>query len=188
MNFLILHGTLGSPEGNWFPWLAGELEKLGHKTLRPQLPTPEGQTPENWVKVISDTVKSVERESLIVVAHSMSPLAVCQYLQTLNAPIRACFFVSGFAQKLSDPEEPYPTLNNPFIDKGADWTKVRQNCRKFICFAGDNDPYVPTAIARDFAAKLGAELNVIPNGGHLNADSGFTQFPQLLDKILSCSF
>ena len=39
-------------------------------------------------------------------------------------------------------------------------------------------------ISRDFANKLNAELTVIKNGGHLNSDSGFTQFPQLLEKIL----
>lgn len=182
MNFLILHGTLGSPEGNWFPWLAGELEKLGHKTLRPQLPTPEGQTPENWIKTISASVKSVERESLIVIAHSRSPLAVCQYLQTLDSPIKACFFVSGFAKRLP-PDDIFSPLNDPFDDLSADWAKVRQNCSKFVCFAGDNDPYVPMGVVRDFADKLNAEFIVVPNGGHLNADSGFTRFPQLLDKI-----
>lgn len=181
MNFLILHGTLGSPEGNWFPWLAGELEKLGNKTLRPQLPTPEGQTPENWVKIIRESAEKLGGD-LVIVAHSRSPLAVCQYLQTRTSPVKACFFASGFAQRLS-PDDTYSPLNDPFDDLSADWAKVRQNCQKFICFAGDNDPYVPMDIARDFADKLKAEFIVVKNGGHLNADSGFIRFPVLLNTI-----
>lgn len=185
MNILILHGTLGKPGDNWFPWLAGELEKLGHRTLRPQLPTPEGQTPENWVKVIAESVQKLggAGDKLIIVAHSRSPLAVCQYLQTRTTLIRACFFIAGFAKRLPEKIEPYSRLNNPFDDLGADWIKVRKNCPKFICFAGDNDPYVPLDIARDFAIKLVAEFIVIKNGGHLNSDSGYTRFPQLLDNI-----
>lgn len=182
MNFLILHGTLGNPEGNWFPYLAGELEKLGHKTLRPQLP--KDQTPDNWQKAIGEAVEKLGGvgDSVVIVAHSMSCLAVCRYLETRASPIRACFFVAPFAQDLPV-LEPVKSLNLPFVQKYVDWAKVRQNGSRFICFAGSNDPYVPTAIARDFADKLNAEYVVIENGGHLNSDSGFATFPQLLETI-----
>ncbi|MEK7154769.1 MAG: alpha/beta hydrolase [Patescibacteria group bacterium] len=187
MKFVILHGTLGSPNENWFPWLAGELKKLGHSTFCPQLPTPEGQTPQNWIKVIADLVEKEDLagEDLIFVAHSRSPLAVCRYLQTRTSPVRACFFVAGFASRLPVAEEPFPTLNDPFDDLGAEWGKVKKNCQKFICFASDNDPYVPLDIARDFAAKLSAEFILISGAGHLNSESGYTQFPLLLEEIKS---
>lgn len=185
MKFVIFHGTLGSPDGNWFPWLARELEKLGHMAVRPPLPTPDDQTPENWIRIIGESVEreSLTGEDLVIVAHSSSPLAVCQYLQSRNAPVRACFFVAGFAKRLPGAEEPFPTLNNPFADLGVDWQKVRENSRKFVCFGSDNDPYVPMDILQDFASRLKIELIVIKNGGHLNTEFGFTKFPQLLDKI-----
>ncbi|KKW06228.1 MAG: hypothetical protein UY40_C0001G0006 [candidate division CPR1 bacterium GW2011_GWC1_49_13] len=184
MKFVILHGTKATPEDNWFPWLAYELEKIDHQTIRPQLPTPEGQTPENWVRGIEEAVANVggPDEETVFVAHSMSPLAVCLYLEKLNRKVRAAFFIAGFAKKVGKDE--IKKLNAPFVAINPNWSKVRANCPDIICFIGDDDPYVPMEIAQDFANKCGAEeLIIITNGGHLSATAGFTKFPQLLEKI-----
>lgn len=185
MTFIILHGTMGSPEGNWFPWLATELKQLGHQTYVPALPTPEGQNPENWVRTIAETVRRVRvaSEELVFVAHSMSPLAVCLYLATRETPIRACFFVAGFAKHLPNTPDPYPRLNDPFIDTPIDWSRVQKNCRNMVCFASDTDPYVPLEISQDFARAVEGSLILIPGAGHFGASSGYTQFPRLLDEI-----
>jgi len=82
---IILHGTMGSPEGNWFPWLKSQLEN-DYNVYVPQFPTPENQTKDNW-----------------------------------------------HAECLQD--------------------------------------------------QIGGELIVIPNGGHLNSESGYTEFPLLLNVI-----
>lgn len=184
---IILHGTLGSPQENWFPWLAQELIALGYKVSSPQLPTPDGQTPENWVNVIAQTVDYLggPDDQTIFIAHSMSCLSVCHYLSTITPSVKACIFAAGFTDRLLDTQEPYPTLNNPLIDKPLDWNIVRKNCRQFICFASDNDPYVPLDIAQKFAHNLNAEFILVNGGGHLSSTSGFTKFPQLLDKIKS---
>lgn len=185
MKFIILHGTLGSPEINWFPWLKKELEKLGHKVVVPQLPTPKGQTPDNWVKEIAKAVESIggPDKNTLIIAHSMSPLATCHYLASIDKKINACFFVAGFAKKLNI-GEPYPTLNNPFVDKPIDWNTVKTNCSKIICFAGNNDQYVPLKVAKEFSELCGAkEFIVVPAGGHFTEKTGYKEFPLLLETI-----
>lgn len=185
MKFVILHGTMGTPDGNWFPWLAEELEKLGQTVVRPQLPTPEGQTSDNWIKIIKETVDSLgeSMSDVVIVAHSMSCLAACDYLAQTDKPINSAFFVAGFAETHPDWPEPYPTLNNPFVEKSLDWDKVRANCSKIYCFDGDDDKYVSMGMAKKFAEFCGAPLEIIPNGGHLTEDSGYKTFPLLLKLI-----
>lgn len=177
---------MGSPDGNWLPWLAKELENLGHQTARPVLPTPKGQNPESWVKVIQKTVMEIggPDQETVFVAHSMSPLAVCQYLETLESPVKAAFFISGFAGQRADDEEPYKSLNAPFFKRSLDWEKIKRNCSKILCFAGDNDPYVPQEILQRFAKLCGTKnLIIVPNGGHLNTEAGYTTFALLLKTI-----
>jgi predicted alpha/beta hydrolase family esterase len=41
-----------------------------------------------------------------------------------------------------------------------------------VVVASDDDPYCTPARARAFAADWGSQLFVVPQGGHLNADSG----------------
>ena len=47
--YIILHGSFGSKDGNWFPWLKNELEKKNNSVELPQMPIGTGkQTYENW--------------------------------------------------------------------------------------------------------------------------------------------
>ena len=184
MKFVILHGTLGSSEGNWFPWLKNELEKLGHKAICPKLPTPEGQNPDMWSKVIKEAIDTFgDSDDVVIVAHSMSPWASCYYIGSYDKRIKAAFFISPFAEQI-DNEEPFKSLIEPFTKVQVDWDKVKENCKDIICFVGDNDPYVSLDVAKRFVELCGAkQLIIVPNGGHLNEDSGYTAFPLLLETI-----
>ena len=41
-NYIILHGSFGSKDGNWFPWLKKELEDKNIKIDVPQMPVGVG--------------------------------------------------------------------------------------------------------------------------------------------------
>lgn len=68
-NILIIHGTYGNPEENWFPWLKSELEDKGCGVYVPEFPTQEGQSLESWLKIFEDYEENLNEDS-IVVAHS----------------------------------------------------------------------------------------------------------------------
>ena len=48
-NYIILHGSFGSKDGNWFPWLKEQLEEKNLKVDVPQMPVGVGsQNFDNW--------------------------------------------------------------------------------------------------------------------------------------------
>ena len=77
-NYIILHGSFGSKDGNWFPWLKNELEKANKKVILPQMPVGVGnQNFENWSRVLDEI--NINGDTTII-AHSIAPVFVCKYL------------------------------------------------------------------------------------------------------------
>jgi len=180
VNVIIVHGTGGNPEKNWFPWLKAELEKLGCKVFVPTFPTPKDQSLENWLKTFRNYEKHLDKDS-IVVGHSIGPAFLLSVLENLSSPIKAAFFVAGFTDLLNNPK--FDELNKTFVTKSFDWKKIRDNCRKFYVINSSDDPYVPLEKGKKLAENLDTELIVLENAGHINQEFGFIKFDFLLQKI-----
>lgn len=176
---LIFHGTMGSPDGNWFPWLKDELEKREWNVTVPTFPTPENHSLENWIKALKEQVSNLESIDLLV-GHSLGANLILHVLeQSLCAPDKVILVGCTIAN--SNVAE-YNTLNKSF-KKEFDWEAIRQNVSKAHILHGSDDPYVPIEQAQTVAKELDINLKVIPNGGHLNAETGYDNFPLLLDLI-----
>ncbi len=63
------------------------------------------------------------------------------------------------------------------------FAKVKNYCDDIVCFYSDNDPYVRYDVEKDFADKLTLKQHIIKDGGHLNAESGYTKFEEILKEI-----
>ena len=182
---VIIHGTEGTPEENWFPWLKSELEKLGYKVAAPQFPTPENQNPKSWLAVLDQAVTKFDN-NLIMIGHSLGAALILRKLEQLQQPIRASFFASGFVGNIGNPH--FDSLNAPFFRTPFDWNRIRRNCQDFFAYFGDNDPYVPREKAEELAKDLNIRLRIIKGGGHLNASAGYTHFDTLLQDIKTISY
>ncbi|MFA5048093.1 MAG: alpha/beta hydrolase [Patescibacteria group bacterium] len=181
-NIIIIHGTGSSPNGNWFPWLKIELEKLGHDVFVPWFPTPERQSLENWLKTFEEYEQYLNEDS-VVVGHSLGVAFLLNVLEKLESPIKAAFFVAGFIGPINNPE--FDELNKTFADKQFDWMTIKNNCRKFVVINSDNDPYVSLDKGQELADKLGTGLIVLGGAGHINKEAGYMEFEFLLEKIKS---
>ena len=61
---------------------------------------------------------------------------------------------------------------------------MKQYCNNIVCYYSDNAPYVKYNIEKDFADKLTDKQYIIKNGGHINAEIGYTKFEEILKEIL----
>ena len=183
-NIIIVHGTCGTPEENWFPWLKDELTKLDCNVFVPKFPTPKNQSLKSWLEVFKDYEKYLDKNTIIV-GHSLAPAFLLSVLENLNNPIKAAFFVAGFVGEPLGIEK-FDKLNKTFTSKTFNWEKVIKNCKKFFVYSSSNDPYVPISKGEDLAKKLKTKLITIKNAGHFSAGTGgYTTFDILLEKIKS---
>jgi predicted alpha/beta hydrolase family esterase len=92
---IIIHGTYGNPDENWFPWLKTELEKIGYQVYAPIFPTPENQNLEAWLKVIGDLHNNIGAKTIFI-GHSVGASFILSILESLDLPVRAAFFSFRF--------------------------------------------------------------------------------------------
>lgn len=177
-NYIILHGSFGSKDGNWFPWLKSELEKQEKSVYVPQMPVGVGyQNFNTWSEELS---KLTIDENTIIIAHSIAPVFVCKYLINNRIKVKKLIFVCGFNNYLGiDPD--FDAVNESMFFNNLE--DIKKYCDDIVCFYSDNDPYVKFAVEKEFADTISNKQVIIKNGGHINAESGFTEFTEILKEI-----
>lgn len=177
-NYLIIHGSFGSCEGNWFPWLKEQLIKQGKQVLVPQMPIGKDiQNFKNW----SNTLNGLEiNENTTIIAHSIAPIFICKYLITNKIKVKKLIFVCGFNKFAGTVPEIDYVNQTMFIDNYVD---IKNYCNNIICFYTDNDPYIPYKKEKEFADDISNKQILIEGGGHLNSENGYLKFEEILKFI-----
>ena len=85
----------------------------------------------------------------------------------------------GYFKNLVKPKyKEFDAVNEPmFIDNFED---IKEYCNDIICYYSDNDPYVKFETEKAFADAISNNQYVIKNGGHINTESGYTKFEEIL--------
>ena len=183
LRVIIIHGARGGPETNWFPWLHTTLEAEGIEVVCPRFPTPEGQSLSAWLSAYDLAVQSLPLASTVLVGHSLGAAFALRLIERQTQPVVGLFLAAGFIGALGFPD--YDTINHSFFDAPFDWATIRKRKGGVArCWAGDNDPYVPLSRSQEMATCLEVPLEIVPGGGHLNSETGFTTFPQMRDAIV----
>lgn len=184
---VIIHGTYGKPDSNWFPWLQEELSYIGVTAKIPSFPSHKYQNISSWRAAFKEQVGDLH-SNMILVGHSLGAGFLLNLLEDATVPVKASVFVCGFTGKLGLPD--YDPQNETFVCRPFDWKKICDHAGRIYVLHGENDPYVPLTRGEELAKNLRSPLTVVPNGLHLNTESGWNSLPlllQLLKPLLSPS-
>lgn len=181
-NYFIIHGSFGSSQENWFPWLEKEILRGGGYSKIFNLDFPVGenkQTYQNWEMVL-DSVKRFITPDSVFFCHSISCIFLVKYCVRNNIKIGKAVFVSGFNHYLGLNEEFDDVNCTMFTNRAPEFVKL---CKERVCFYSHNDPFVRLDKLQEFAKLVQAEEKVVENAGHFNKAAGYTKFPQLKEFI-----
>ncbi len=177
---VIMHGTLGSPHGNWFPWLAQKLSERGYTVTVPQFPSPQGQSLESWLQTLHETDIQFDSNTLLI-GHSLGATFLLHILESLPMPVMGTFLVATPLSFIGISE--YDSLNRTFLKTDFDWATITRNTPILEICHGSEDPYVPLSQAIELGKYLSKPVTVIPGAKHLSSEDGYYTFEWLDDRI-----
>lgn len=177
---IILHGTLGSPKGNWFPWLEKVLTERGLEVWIPQLPNADHPSLREWGDFVHNNSPFALDEDTVVVGHSSGAILALLLAQEATEAIGGVVAVSVFYDNSLG-----WAPNNRLFDVTLDYDDIRDHILNGLCVHSDNDPYVPLDQARFVADRVDLELVVLEGQGHFNLEqsAAYMQFPWLVDMM-----
>jgi len=181
-NYFIIHGSFGNPYSNWFSWLHDFIKEDGKQVYVPSFPIGvEYQNYENWSKLLKNYLDlGLINENTTIIGHSIAPVFISKFLIENKVKVKKLIFVCGFNNYFGINEE-YDTVNKTmYIDNIEE---VKQYSDKIICFYSDNDPYVKYEEEKEFADKVATDQVFIPNAGHINSESGYDTFEEIVEYL-----
>lgn len=183
---VILHGTQGSPDGNWFRWLETRLRSKGLEVWLPQLPHAEQPSLSEWLGFVHDNCPFPIDDQTLLIGHSSGAALALALAASSESEIGAVAAVSPFVPMKYTYVGSEWDANASLFDLEFDWQRVKSHVVKLLLVCSDNDPYIPTDVFDYIAKQSGAEQVVVTGQGHFNleASSDFTEFPLLLRLLM----
>lgn len=172
--YVIVPGIDGSDDRHWQSlwekrWGASAVRIAPASWTAPDL--------EDWVAAVGAAYEIASRHEgqVTLVAHSLGCWAAAQWLERARPDGVMAFLVAP-----PDPRRPaFPReAASTFLDLSA----RPLPCRSLVV-AGDNDPYCDPATSATFASEWRSPLHLVPDGGHLNSESGLGDWQAGLELL-----
>ena len=187
---IIVHGWSGSSNKDWLPWLKSTLEKEGHKVLVPNMPDSDFPVIEKWVGQLADALGAAGPDKdTYFVGHSMGCQTILRYLDSyIFEPLKTvggAVFVAGWFNLENLEDDDIRVLAEPWIERPINPMKIKTVLPKSTLIISDNDPYDALEENKKKFKNIGSKIVELHNAGHITADDGFLELPQVLLELNS---
>jgi len=174
---VVIPGWNGSGDGHWQTWLEQRLSEDGRTTRRPALTDLDHPELADWLAALRATLAELPADGYDVVAHSLGAVLWLHHVADPQDAPRAA--------RVALVAPPSPTTSYPeiaaFFPPPVDVDAVRHGADGTVLVAGDDDPYLPEGIGAAYGLPLRIATTVVAGGGHLNVESGYGEWPAVLD-------
>jgi predicted alpha/beta hydrolase family esterase len=176
---VLIPGWNGSGPGHWQHWLAEQLTAAGRDVRWPPFADVDHPSLAEWLTDLRAALGGLPAQGYDVVAHSLGAVLWLQHVASpaaLDCPPAA---------RVALVSPPSPTTAFPeiaeFFPPPVDVDTVRRAAGGTVLVAGTDDPYLPEGVAAAYGVPLKMAATVIDGGKHLNTDSGYGEWPAVLD-------
>ncbi|MDQ7044828.1 MAG: alpha/beta hydrolase [Sulfurimonas sp.] len=168
---LLVHGWGGSDFPHWQSWLAGELAKEYGKVSFLKLSDFDFPDLESWKKELKDELASFKPD--IVICHSLANTLWFHLIDEIDA-VEKLYLVAApsFECKIEELKSFFP-LTLP----------TQTKAKEAFLISSTNDPYMTLEEAKELQKSLGIQMKVLENAGHINTESGYGEWPWILEEL-----
>jgi uncharacterized protein len=167
MKKIIVPGYQGSPKGHWQHWLQ-EQDSTSVTVVQDSWEFPEVSA---WVARLEEVISSID-EPIQLIGHSMGCITIAFWA----AQFDTLKVLSTVLVAPADSE----SANLPKAIQGFGDIPVRSLPFLSTLIGSHTDPYMSFERALHFANQWGSDFIDAGDAGHINSDSGYNEWPELL--------
>lgn len=167
---LVLHGWNANPSERWFPIIKSYFEPKGYEVIIPKLPGNYFPDYKGWMDAISELNPD---ENTVLIGHSLGGAAILEYLEENNVLVAQAILVATPINSMG-----FNQIDN-FFGTNFDYEKIKKGAKNFNLIYEEEDPVVPLEHGKILAQNLGAPLDILPGGLHME-----TLDMRFLEKVI----
>jgi hypothetical protein len=170
---LLLHGWGGSNSPHWQSWLAAEIAREYGSVSFLEFSDYDFPKLDVWKKELQKELETFKPD--IVICHSLANILWFHLCSDASIEeVEKLFLVAP------------PSLECKIEELGSFFplsAPKKLYAKETLLVSSTNDPYMTLLEAKELEKKLNIEMKILQNAGHINADSGFGEWPWILQEV-----